>query len=484
MKKSSPVANMLYELDAVALSAAIRQRQISCLETLDAFLDRVEAVNPRVNALVALLERDTLRQEAKRLDDLLGRGQWLGPLHGLPQAPKDIMPAAGMVTTRGSLIFRDQVSASDAVVFERMRQAGAVFIGRSNTPELGLGGHTYNAVYGLTRNAYDPSKSAGGSSGGAAVAVALHMLPVADGSDMMGSLRTPAAFNSVYGLRTSLGCVPHGPTEDVFFQQFAVAGPMARNIPDLAMLFSVQAGYDARLPLTRKSSPDHCVQNLDRDFRGARIGWLADLSGRLAMEAGVLAVCENALKTFDSVGARVEPVTISFDFEALWQAWLTLRSFNVAGNYAHLYHDADKRALLKPEAIWEIERGLKLSAMDVFQATRMRSSWYQTLRALFENFDFLVLPGSQTFPFEAEQDWPTHIGDREMRTYHQWLECMIPATLAGLPTLCAPAGFNSDGLPTGLQIIAPPQEDWHVLQLGHAYDQASGHLRSHRPFME
>lgn len=481
MNISSSLSSSPCDLDAVALSTAIRDRKISCLETMDAFLGRIEKVNPRVNALVAMQDPDDLRQQARRLDELLSQGQWLGPLHGMPQAPKDIMPAAGLVTTRGSLIFRDQVSTADAVVFERMRRAGAIFVGRSNTPELGLGGHTYNAVYGLTRNAYDPSKSAGGSSGGAAVAVALNMLPVADGSDMMGSLRTPAAFNSVYGLRTSLGHVPHGPTEDVFFQQFAVAGPMARNIPDMALLLSVQEGYDARLPLTRKTVSGHSPQSLDRDFKGARIGWLGDLGGHLAMEPGILDICEQALAVFEIIGCKVEPVSTSFDFDALWQAWLTLRSFSVAGNFAHLYHAPEKRALLKPEAIWEIERGLKLSAMDIAQATRVRSSWYQTMRALFEVYDFLILPGSQVFPFDADQDWPSKIGAREMSTYHQWLECMIPATLAGLPTLCAPAGFNTKGLPTGLQIIGPPQEDWGVLQFGHAYDQASRYLRSHRP---
>lgn len=480
----APPIGGITELDAVALSQAIRNRQLSCLETLDAFLAQVDRLNPRVNALVALQERNELRRQAMARDAQLARGEWLGPLHGFPQAPKDIMPAAGMVTTKGSPIFRNQVSTSDAVIYERMRRGGAIFIGRSNSPEFGLGGHTYNSVYGTTGNAFAPDRSAGGSSGGAGVAVALRMLPVADGSDMMGSLRTPAAFNNVYGLRTSPGCVPHGPTEELFFQQLSVAGPMARNIPDLALLLSVQAGFDARLPLTRRQAPAAFSGALERDFRGTRIGWLGDLGGHLPMEPGLLALNEQALASFEAIGCEVEPVLPAFDFERLWRAWIDLRSFTVAGSNAALYADPAQRALLKPEAVWEIERGLALSGPDVFRASRDRSAWYQVLRELFERYDYLVLPGSQVFPFDAAQHWPAAIAGREMDSYHRWMQVVVPATMAGLPALCAPAGFNAAGLPAGLQIIGPAQADWAVLQMGHAYDQASGHARVRSPLLQ
>ncbi|MFC5522062.1 amidase [Polaromonas jejuensis] len=478
-----PPSGGITELDAVALSQAIRSRQLSCVETLDAFLAQVDRFNPQVNALVALQERDALRCQAMQLDAQLARGEWLGPLHGFPQAPKDIMPAAGLVTTRGSPIFKDQVSATDAVIFERMRRGGAVFIGRSNSPEFGLGGHTYNSVYGTTGNAFAPDKSAGGSSGGAGVAVALRMLPVADGSDMMGSLRTPAAFNNIYGLRTSPGCVPHGPTDEVFFQQFSVAGPMARSIPDLALLLSVQAGFDARLPLTRQQDPAAFTSTLERDFRGTRIGWLGDLGGHLPMEPGLLALNEQALAAFEAIGCKVEPVLPAFDFERLWQAWINLRSFTVAGGNAGLYADPARRALLKPEAVWEIERGLALSGQDIFQASRERTAWYQVLRGLFDTFDYLVLPATQAFPFDGKLHWPASIAGREMDTYHRWMQVVVPATMAGLPALCAPAGFSAAGLPAGLQIIGPAQADWAVLQIGHAYDQASGHARVRSPLL-
>ena len=470
-------SNDITELDAVSLSRAIQARQLSCLETLDAFLGQVAQLNPQVNALVALQPAEELRQLAKHLDAELTRGAWRGPLHGFPQAPKDIMPAKGLVTTKGSPIFKGQVSSADAVVFERMRQGGAVFIGRSNSPEFGLGGHTFNSVYGTTGNAFDPHKTAGGSSGGAGVAVALHMLPVADGSDMMGSLRTPAAFNNVFGMRTTPGCVPHGPTDEVFFQQFSVAGPMARNIPDLLLLLSVQAGFDARLPLTHRHGIIDFSAPLQRNFKGCRIGWLGNLGGHLAMEPEVMALSEQACKTFESIGCQVDPVLPKFDFERLWRAWLTLRSFNVAGNNAALYHDKAQRALLKPEAVWEIERGLALSGPNVFNAARDRSAWYQVLRNLFETYDFLILPATQVLPFDSALHWPAQVNGRDMDTYHRWMEVVVPATMAGLPALSVPAGFSSAGLPAGLQILGPTQADWSVLQVGHAYDQASGHSR-------
>ena len=481
---AAPAVGGIVEMSATELSQAIHQREVSCAEVLDAYGAQIDRLNPVVNALVAPMDRDWLRGRARELDMLLARGQSLGPLHGFPQAPKDIMPAAGMVTTKGSPIFAGQVSQADCVVFERMRAGGALFVARSNSPEFGLGGHTYNPVYGTTRNAFDPARSAGGSSGGAAVAVALRMLPVADGSDMMGSLRTPAAFNHVYGLRTSVGCVPHGPTEEVFLQQFSVAGPMARDIPDLALLLSVQAGFDARLPLTRRSEPSRdWTALLERDVQGLRIGWLGDLGGHLPTEPGVLDTCRTALAHFTAAGCTVEDAVPDFDFERLWKAWIDLRSFSVAGANAALYRDPARRALLKPEAVWEIERGLALSAMDVYEASRVRSAWYETLRRLFAQHDFLVLPAAQVFPFDAALDWPHAVGGREMDTYHRWMQAVVPATMAGLPALAAPAGFGPAGLPAGLQIIGPAQSDLQVLQIGHAYDLAGGFSRVRSPLL-
>lgn len=484
MSLPSSTDTAIVELDATALSRAIHARDVSCVEVLDAFLKQIDRHNLQVNAIVAPADRDALHALAIERDDELARGASRGPLHGFPQAPKDIMPAAGMVTTKGSPIFAGQISQADAVIFERMRAGGALFVGRTNSPEFGLGGHTYNQVYGTTRNAWDPSRSAGGSSGGAAVAVALHMLPVADGSDMMGSLRTPAAFNNVYGLRTSFGCVPHGPTEEVFFQQFSVAGPMARNVPDLALLLSVQAGFDARLPLTRRAEPVGSFSiPAERDWTGVRIGWLGDLGGQLPTEAGLLATCESSLAHLRQIGCTVDAALPDFDLEQLWLAWIDLRSFAVAGANKAIWETASKRALLKPEAVWEIERGRALSGNRVYGAMCVRSAWYQALRVLFERYDYLVMPSTQVFPFPAEWDWPHAIDGRDMDTYHRWMQTVVPATMAGLPALAAPAGLGANGLPAGIQIIGPAQRDAAVLQLGHAYDQAGGFSRMRSPLL-
>jgi len=465
-------------MTATGLSQAIHAREVSCVEVLQAYWAQVDRFNPTVNAIVAPMPREALLLEAAERDAQLARGKSLGVLHGFPQAPKDIMPARGMVTTKGSPIFKGQVTQADAVAFERMRAAGALFIGRTNSPEFGLGGHTYNEVYGITRNAFDPSLSAGGSSGGAAVSVALHMLPVADGSDMMGSLRTPAAFNHVFGMRTSVGCIPHGPSEEVFFQQFSVGGPMARNVPDLALLLSVLSGRDARLPLTRSDAVDFSGP-LARDFKGTRLAWLGDLGGHLPTEPGLLDACEKALVHFESLGCKVECVVPDFDFESLWRAWLDLRSFQFAGTNRALYLDEEKRRLLKPEAIWEMERGLALSAMQVYDAARVRSAWYECLRKLHQQYEALILPSAQVFPFKAELDWPHEVAGRSMDTYHRWMQTVISATMAGLPALSVPAAVGA-----GLQIIGRGQDDLGVLQLGHAYDQASGASKVRSPLLD
>ena len=475
----------IVEWDAVTLSRRIHRRDVSCAEVLQAFTAQIDELNPVVNAIVNRQPQEPLQTLARELDEKLRKGIDLGPLHGFPQAPKDIMPAKGLVTSKGSPIFEGQVSPSDASAYGRMRAGGSIFIGRTNSPEFGLGGHTVNNVYGATVNPFDTSKSAGGSSGGAGVAVALRLLPVADGTDMMGSLRTPAAFNNVFGLRTSVGCVPHGPTEDLFFQQFSVTGPMARNVPDLALLLSVQAGYDPRLPLTRKQDdPSLFLNSLERDFAGVKVAWLGDLNGRLPTEPGLLDVCKSALAYFDGIGCKTEQARLEFDFDELWQAWIDLRSFTIAGNSAGLYREPSTRRHLKSEAVWEIERGLELRAERVFEASKTRSRFYLALLSLFDRYDYLLMPSTQVFPFPVEQRWPASINGVPMDTYHRWMECVLLATVSGLPSLSVPAGFNSAGLPGGLQIIGPPQADFEVLQLGHAYDLASGFSKVRSPLLK
>ncbi len=474
---ATPVAQPLPETvawDALTLSRAIHARQISCREVMSAYLAHIEAYNPAVNAIVSLRDADALLREADARDRQLGRGESMGWLHGIPQAIKDLSATAGHRTTLGSPLFADNVPGSDSIMVERIRRDGAIIIGRTNVPEFGLGSHTYNPVFGVTRNAYDTSRSAGGSSGGAAAALAMRLLPVADGSDMMGSLRNPAAFNNVYGLRPSFGRVPFGPTPEVFGQQLATEGPMARTVADLARMLATQAGPDPRAPLSINEDPAIFAGSLDRDLKGLRIGWIGDWQGYLPMEAGILPLCERALGTFRGLGCEVDTLVPDFDPAQLWQSWLTLRHWGVAGLLGALHADPARRQHLKPEACWEVEGGLALSATDVHRANTIRSAWYASLLTLFERYDFLALPSAQVFPFPVEEAWPAEIGGRPMDTYHRWMEVVVPGSLSGCPVISLPAGFAPSGLPMGIQIIGRHQADLSVLQLARGYERAAG----------
>ncbi len=457
---------------ALALARSIRAKQVSCREVMTAYLARIERFNPGVNAIISLRDQGELLREADERDRELARGEYRGPLHGFPHAVKDVAPTRGMRTTFGSPLFREFVPASDAIFVERLRKSGAILIGKTNVPEFGLGSHTYNPVFGITRNPYDPRKSAGGSSGGAAAALALRMLPVADGSDMMGSLRNPAAFNNIVGFRPSYGRVP-ATNPGMFVQLLAFEGPMGRSVADVAMLLSVQAGYDERVPLSIAQDPALFAEPLKRDVRGMRLAWLGDLGGHLPIERGIPELCRDALKVFENLGCIVEEALPAFSLPQLWETWITLRHWLVAGTYSPLYDDPLKRAQMKPEMQWEIEGGRRLSALDVFNASVARAAWYEAVRKLLESYDFLLLPGAQVFPWQAEIHWPREIAGVAMDTYHRWMEVYIPGTLAGCPVASVPIGFGGNGLPMGMQIIGRNHADRAVLELAHAYEQAT-----------
>jgi amidase len=468
MAKPSDIVMM----DAVSLSLAIQHKRVSCVEAMNATLDQIDAINPTVNAIVSLRDRGELVSEAKVRDDELARGNVRGWMHGFPHAVKDLTATKGIRTTQGSRIFKDFVPAADAIMVDRLKKAGAIIIGKTNTPEFGLGSNTYNDVFGRTLNAYDQSKTAGGSSGGAGVALALHMLPVADGSDHGGSLRNPAAFNNVFGFRPTYGRVPsQGP--DMFYAWMGVQGPMARNVADLAMLLSVQAGYDPRMPLSNRQDPAQFAQNLKRDFKGARIAWSGDFGGLLPFEAGVLDLCRSALKTFEAMGCIVEEAWPDFQIERIFPTWRKLRAWQAGTQLKDLYNDPQKRALMKPEAQFEVESGQRLSAFEVYDASVVRTAWYQAVRTFFETYDYLILPAGQVFPFPADVDWPKTIAATTMDTYHRWMEVMIPATMAAAAALAVPAGFGERGLPMGLQIVGRNHGELALLQLAQAYDEAT-----------
>ncbi len=467
----SEAADSIVLMDAALLSKTIHSRQVSCVEVMTAYLNHIERINPQVNAIVALQERADLLTQARERDTQLGCGASMGALHGLPLAVKDLQAVKGMRMTMGSPILKNFVPAADGLMVERLRSAGAIFIGKTNTPEFGLGSHTYNNVYGATRNAYDLTRSAGGSSGGAAVSLALRMLPVADGSDYGGSLRNPAGWNGVFGFRTSIGRVPND-AQDAWLPSMGVSGPMARNVTDLALLLSIQAGFDARAPLSLDGVGSVFQRSLDGSCKGKRIAWGADFKGHAPCEAGVLEVCRKAVQTLESIGCVVDEAVPDFDFEALWQATIRLRGWQQGASIQAYYDDPAKRALLKPEAVYEIETGMRQSARDITAASVVRTAWSQLMRKFLERYDFLVLPTAQVFPFDINQHWPQEIAGKKMQTYHEWMKGTLLVTMSGCPALAAPAGFSDAGLPMGIQFIAPNRQEFSCLRLAYAYESA------------
>lgn len=461
----------LLQLDAGSLARRIAAREVSCRELMQASLDRIAALNRVHNAIVSLRPAPDLLAEADAHDATLARGEITGWMHGFPIAVKDLSDAQGLPTTRGSPAVGKPVAAADALFVQRMKRAGAIVIGKSNTPEFGLGSHTFNPVFGITRNAWDASRSAGGSSGGGAVALALGMVPVADGSDTGGSLRNPAAFNNVVGLRPTWGRVPSLPAEEVFFDQLNTLGPMGRTSEDVARLLAVQAGWDPRAPLGLDDAlPDPAGEDPIGVAPGQRIGWLGGIWPDLPLEPGIQALCEAALAKLQAAGFQVEACTLDVPREVNWSAWLTLRQMLTGGKLRALYEKPAARALMKPEALWEVEQGLRLTGAQVYEASVQRSAVYQAFRRLFERFDYLVAPSAQVFPFPAELHWPREIAGVAMDTYHRWMEVVTPFSLAGLPVASVPVGFGPGGLPMGMQVAGPARADLPVLALARAWE--------------
>ncbi|GAA0564651.1 amidase [Paractinoplanes ferrugineus] len=460
---------MIVEWSATELSAAVSRREVSCVEVMTAYLDQIDRLNPSVNALVALRPRAELLAEAATADRIGPRG-WM---HGFPFAVKDLADVAGLPTSAG--YFRDPPPATaDSLHVERIRAAGAIFIGKTNVPEFGLGSHTYNTVFGTTLNAYDQRRSAGGSSGGAAVAVALRMVPLADGSDFMGSLRNPPGWNNVLGLRPSVGRVP-SIDDEVFVAQSSVAGPIARTALDLAWLLRTMSGYDPRAPLSLHDDPA-TLTSFD-DVTGRKVAWLGDLRGYLPMEPSVRQVTNDARAGFAELGMTVTDALPDFPLDDLWPTWLTLRHW-MAG-----FAPPDRIENLKPELVYELRGADHLSGRDVLLGSARRSALYQAFRELFETYDYAVLPTAQVMPFAAGAHWPTHIGDVPMSSYHRWMEVSTIATLINAPALAMPAGFSADGLPIGLQVIGRNHDDRSLLSLAAAWEDRTPWLRRRPPLI-
>jgi amidase len=477
-------ADPITDLDAHALSRAIHARELSCVEVMRAYLARIRRVNPRFNAIVNLADDDVLLAQAAERDAELARGLSRGFLHGMPQAIKDAASALGFPTTFGSPLMKANVARVDSVMVERMKAAGCIVIAKTNMPEFGLGSHTFNTLFGATGNAWDPGLSAGGSSGGAAVCLAQRLLPVADGSDFMGSLRNPAAWNHVFGLRPSQGRVPYWPTADAWVAQLGTEGPMARTVRDLARLLSIQAGHDPRAPLSIAQGPQDFVPGPGASVRGARIAWLGDLGGHLALEPGIAHAGEHALRTMADAGAIVEPLSsLGVDLDRVWQAWLVWRRMLVAPRVAAaLALPGASREQIKPDALWEHDQAQSLSATEFTRASEMRTRFHAQMLALLQRFDALALPVAQVWPFALHETWPREIAGRAMDTYHRWMEVTLYATFAGLPAISVPAGFDAmQRLPTGLQLIGRPHGDAALLRLAAGYESLIGELLTRRP---
>ena len=448
---------------ALAQAELLNRREISAVELMQDTLARIKTINPQVNAIISLREEADLLAQAAQAD----KSSRTGWMHGLPIAIKDLHDVKGMPSSMGSAIFADYISEKDDIAVARVRAAGAIIIGKTNTPEFGLGSHTYNPVHGTTFNPYDLSKSAGGSSGGAAVALSTRMLPLADGSDMMGSLRNPAAWNNVYGFRPSFGLVPSEPGAEMFLQQNTTQGPMARSPRDLAAFLSVQAGRDKRQPQGLEAQ-DY-LNLMQPDLHGKRLAWLGDWSGQLQIEPELISASDAAVYAFKELGTDVDSLEAPFSLDDIWQSWTILRSWAIACSEAAHYHAPDHRKLLKPEAIWEIERGLSFTGQQLHAASVLRTSWFKKYMKLLETYDAIILPSTQIWPFKANLAHPSHINAQPMDSYHRWMQIVTPASLLGVPVVNLPAGFGAAGLPFGLQLMAARGDDLKLLCMAEAW---------------
>ena len=473
--RQGTIADALCFASARDLAAALRARRVSAREVMTAFLSQINRLNPQLTAIVGKRDDDACLALADAADRSLANGEQVGPLHGLPTAFKDLESAAGLRFTRGSPIYKDVVATEDTAIVERIRRAGAIPIGKTNVPEFGMGSQTYNQVYGTTRNPYDVTKTAGGSSGGAAAALASGMLPFADGGDLGGSLRNPANFNNIVALRPSVGLVPNAPV-DLPFVGVAVKGPMARSVSDVAFLLSVVAGEDPRDPTCYPSTPGTFAGPLERSFKGARVAWCPDLGG-LPLDPRVRTVLDAQRKTFDDLGCIVEEACPEFgDVDDIF---VTLRTWASWHKYGALLRE--HRALIKPEAVWDIERGAALSGEDVARALSRHGQLLERVRRFQERYEFLVCAVNQVPPFDAGEPYPRSIDGVAMDTYIAWMKSAYWISTTCRPAISVPAGFTGDGLPVGVQIVGRFRDDLNVLRIAYAFEQATGIGRRRPP---
>jgi amidase len=468
----------LCDRDAVDLADDLRAGRLSAREVMTAHLERIEQVNPAINAIVTL-DAERALEAAAAADRRHASGAELGPLHGLPLAVKDTNDTAGMRTTFGCTLFADNVPMEDELVVERVRAGGAIVLGKTNVPEFGFGSHTFNRVFGPTRNPYAPDRSAGGSSGGAAAALATGMVPLADGSDMGGSLRNPASFCNVVGFRPTPGRVPTWPNP-LPWTTLAVQGPMGRTVRDAALLLSVQAGPDPRAPLSLAEPGETFRGTLDRDLRGLRVAWSSDLGGSLPVDAAVITTLLPQLAVLEQLGCTVEEASI--DFAGAEQAFRTQRAWQSDHLFGELVakHPEHFKQTLRDN----VEMGRFLTGADVAEAQRLQGALVARAATFFEKYDVLLLPVSQVPPFDIELEYPTSVAGVPQDSYLDWMRSAYYVTATCCPAISVPAGFTAAGLPVGLQVVGPMRRDRRVLEVAHAFEQATRAGRRRPPIVE
>ena len=453
---------------ATDLAKMIREKKLSACEVMQAHLRQVERVNPKVNAIVTLVDEDQLMAQARAADEMIAKGEPLGPLHGLPVVVKDLTETMGIRTTYGSPLYRDYVPDYDALVVERMKNTGAIVLGKTNTPEFGMGSHTFNPVFGATLNPYDVTKTCGGSTGGGAVALACGMAPVATGTDIGGSLRNPANFCNVVGIRPSPGRVPNGPSTQLGWSTLSVSGPMARNVTDCALLLGVLAGFDLRSPISIEQPGSQFLQPLGgRNFKGVRVAMIKDLG--LPWEPAVMAAVRAQRKIFESLGCIVEEAQPDIlDANECFLAW------------RHWAFELQLGATVdaRPDKVnayghWHVEEGRKLTGPYLSRMEAKRTALYQRMRRFMEEYEFLALPVNQVLPFDVNTRYPAEIAGVKMENYIAWMKSTYYISIVGNPALSVPCAFSASGLPIGIQIVGRHNDDWGLLQLGYAFEQAT-----------
>lgn len=467
MTQQSTGSDKLCFLPAKELTQKVQTAEISAREVAEAHLSQIDAFNPSINAICTLVPREDILAAADLIDKQISRGENVGPLAGLPIAIKDLAMTKGIRTTLGSRIFEHQIPDFDSLHVDRIKKAGAIIIGKTNTPEFGAGSHTFNELFGMTRNPYDLTRSAGGSSGGAAAALASGMLPIADGSDLGGSLRNPASFCNVVGFRPSLGSIPSYPKAIAWQGRLGVEGPMARNVDDCASLFRVMSGPDIRDPISLNVEYDP-GDELKIPTKGLKIGWSVDLGG-LPIEPAVADVFHAARAYFETLGCILDDTTL--DLRDAMDVFKIIR----ANNYAESTRDffEEKKHLLKSTLVKNIEMGYALTGMDISRADKNRTLVHHRMLKYFESHDFLVVPSAQVTPFPCETEWVNQINEVKFTDYIDWMSICCLITVTGLPAISVPCGFTKDNLPVGLQIVGPPGMDWSVLQMAKMFEMAT-----------